>query len=408
MSVLRLVLEVVLIAGGVLVALVAAYLLLLAMAALLARRGARDRGDVTRPEPRLAVVVPAHDEAELVARCVRSLLAQSYPRDRYQVIVVADNCEDETAAEARSAGAWVLVRDEPGLRGKGRALRWAMDRLLSGPHPPQAIVVVDADSVAEPAFLEALVGPYERGADCVQGESLLIEDGSSQSALRAAAFLLVNRVRPLGRKVLGLPGTLAGNGMLFAAELLRWYPWNAYTSTEDIEYAVTLRTAGVRPAFAAGAVLHSFGAPSAQAAESQELRWDGGQLHLVRTRVPGLVASAVRTRRAGLLDVAFELSVPPLGLLTAVAALGLAVSGVLVAADQVAAATVVPWLAGLAAIPLYVLVGLVAGRAPASAYRSLARAPLLVWRKARRVVRLARFEPESWVRTDRQGVRELD
>jgi hypothetical protein len=408
MSVLRLVLEVVLGAAGVLVALVAGYLLVLAVAALLAGRRMRDRGAVTRPVPRLAVVVPAHDEAELIARCVRSLLAQSYPRERYHVVVVADNCEDETAAEARAAGALVLVRDDPALRGKGRALRWAMDRLLGGPWAPDAIAVVDADSVAEPGFLQALVRPYERGADCVQGESLLIEDGSSQSALRAAAFLLVNRVRPAGRAAIGLPGTLAGNGMLFAADLLRWYPWNAFTSAEDVEYAVTLRAAGVRPVFAAGAVLHSFGAPNAHAAEAQELRWDGGKLHLIRSRVPGLLRRAVLERRPGLLDLALELCVPPLGLLTAVAAAGLCVTGVLTATGLVAPAVLVPWLVAIAAIPVFVLVGLVAGRAPASAYRSLGRAPLLVWRKARRLTRLARFEPESWVRTERRGVGEID
>lgn len=408
MSLLPLVLEVVLIAGGLLVALFAAYLLALAVLALLARGRPRGRGAVTRPEPRLAVVVPAHDEAELIARCARSLLAQSYPRDRYDVVVVADNCRDDTAEEARAAGARVLVRDEPGLRGKGRALRWAMDRLLSGPWPPDAIVVVDADSVAEPGFLEGLVRPYERGADCVQGESLLIEDGSSQSALRAAAFLLVNRVRPAGRAALGLPGTLAGNGMLFAAELLRWYPWNAYTSAEDVEYAVTLRTAGVRPAFAAGAVLHSFGAPTAHAAETQELRWDGGKLHLIRTRVPGLLGAAVRRRRPSLLDLALELCVPPLGLLTAAAAVGATVTGVLAWTGVVTAVSTVPWVVALAAIPLFVLTGLVAGRAPASAYRSLGRAPLLVWRKAWRITRLARFQPDTWVRTDRSGVGDAD
>jgi Glycosyltransferase like family 2 len=406
MSVLRLVLEVVLIAGGLLVALFAAYLLALAVLALVARGRPRDRGAVTRPEPRLAVVVPAHDEAELIERCVRSLLAQSYSPERFDVVVVADNCHDDTAEVARAAGAWVLVRDEPGRRGKGRALRWAMDRLLAGPFPPDAVAVVDADSVADPGFLRALVRPYERGADCVQGESLLIDDGSPQSALRAAAFLLVNRVRPAGRAVLGLPGTLAGNGMLFAQELLRWYPWNAYTAAEDVEYAVTLRTAGVRPAFAGGAVLRSSGAPTLKAADERQLRWEGGKLHLIRTRVPGLLAAAVR--RPSLLDLVLELCVPPLGLLAAGTALGAALTGVLVWAGAVAPAVLIPWLVAAAAIPLFVLVGLVAARAPASAYRSLGRAPLLVWRKARRVTRLVRFQPETWVRTDRSGVGDAD
>src|SRR5438045_526297 len=82
---------------------------------------------------RIAVLVPAHDEAALIGRCVRSLRAQTYPSHLYDVIVVADNCTDATASIARSAGAEVLVRDEPGARGKGRALRWAIDQVLVRP-----------------------------------------------------------------------------------------------------------------------------------------------------------------------------------------------------------------------------------------------------------------------------------
>ena len=189
-----------------------------------------------RPRKRIAVLVPAHDEAALIARCVQSLQAQTYPSRLYDVIVVADNCSDATASIARSAGADVLVRDEPDARGKGRALRWAFDRVLRRPIPPDAVVVVDADSVADPCFLSALVRPFESGASAVQGESLLAEDGSRAASLRAAAFLLVNRVRPAGRSALGLPCDLTGNGMLLSSELLRAYPWDAFTSAEDLEY----------------------------------------------------------------------------------------------------------------------------------------------------------------------------
>ena len=51
------------------------------------------------------VLVPAHDEATLIARCVGSLKAQTYPADLYELIVIADNCTDDTAAVARAAGA---------------------------------------------------------------------------------------------------------------------------------------------------------------------------------------------------------------------------------------------------------------------------------------------------------------
>jgi 1,2-diacylglycerol 3-beta-glucosyltransferase len=384
-------------AVGAVPAAFAVYNLALAVAAFFHRPPSARR----TPTKRLAVLVPAHDEAELIARCVRSLQAQTYPHELYDVTVIADNCTDDTAALAEAAGAEVLVRDEPDKRGKGQALRWAIERVLAREPAPDAIVVVDADSVATPEFLERLGRPLEEGAGAVQGESLMIDDGTPASSLRAAAFLLVNRVRPSGRAALGLPSHLGGNGMLFARELLLAHPWEAFSSTEDIEYAAKLRAAGVRPAFAAGAVVESPTAPTAEAATHQQLRWEGGKVHVARTHVPGLLVDAVRRHRPSLVDAAVELAVPPLGLLAAAAIAGTVVGIVVYLVATIPFWPLVPWLVALAAIPAYVLIGLVAAHAPRSAYLALLRAPGFVARKALGVHRLLSFRADTWVRTER-------
>jgi 1,2-diacylglycerol 3-beta-glucosyltransferase len=384
-------------AAGAFVAVPALYLDVLAMAAL----RYRPPGSDAEGGPRLAVVVPAHDEAQLIGACVRSLLDQSYDARRYEVVVVADNCSDATARVAAEAGARVLVRDEPAVRGKGAALRFAFDRLLTEPDPPDAVVVVDADSVADRRFLATLAGRAANGASVAQGESLLVDDGSPRSALRAAAFLLVNRVRPAGRAVLGLPCHLAGNGMLFRREVLAAHPWEAFTSAEDLEYYLLLRRAGIHVAFAGGAVLYSPGPPSAAAAERQRLRWEGGKLHLARRRLPGLLAAGLRERRPLLLDAALDLAVPPLALLAAAAGAGLAVALVLEAAAIVPAWSLATWAAAAGAIPVFVLVGLRAADAPPSAYRALRHAPGFVVRKVSRSGALLRFRADTWVRTER-------
>jgi 1,2-diacylglycerol 3-beta-glucosyltransferase len=386
---------------GLPVAAVALYQVVLAFAAFFFRGFDAAATAPTPPQTHVAVLVPAHDEAELIARCVRSLLDQTYPSELYEVVVIADNCSDDTAALAAEAGAEVLVRNDLTARGKGHALRFAIDRVLAREPAPDAVAVVDADSVAGRDFLEALVAPFERGAAAAQGESLLSDEGSAGAALRAAAFLLVNRVRPSGRAVLGLPTTLAGNGMLFGRELLESQPWDAYSAAEDVEYTIRLRLAGIGPAFAGGAILLSPTAPTSEAATQQQLRWEGGKMHVARTQIPRLVASAFRLRRPLLLEAAFELAVPPLGLLAALAGVGSVVVGVLALVDVLPAWAVTPWLVALAAIPVYVLVGLRAAHAPRSAYRSLLQAPVLVLRKVFGAHRLFTFRADSWVRTQR-------
>ena len=383
---------------GAILALAALYLLVPAVAALFYQA----RKPEVSGDAQVVVLIPAHDEEDSIAHCVRALGAQTYPAERFDVVVIADNCTDDTARAAREAGAEVLVRHEPDVRGKGQALRWAIERLLAREAPPAAVVVVDADTTADPNLLAGLVGRLEDGAEVVQGESLLVDDGSPEQALRAAAFLLVNRTKPSGRSVLGLAAGLQGNGMLFSRRVLADHRWSAFSSTEDVEYGLSLRAAGVSPVFARGAIVWSPVAPRGRAAETQQLRWEGGKLHLARTLSPRLVAQAFRERRPALLEAAVDLAVPPLGYLAAAAATVTAAGAALSWLDGLAGWAVSPAALALVEIPVYVLVGLIAADAPSGAYRALARAPWFVVRKALRAHRLLRFRADSWVRTERR------
>jgi cellulose synthase/poly-beta-1,6-N-acetylglucosamine synthase-like glycosyltransferase len=66
---------------------------------------------------RMAIAVPAHNEEAVIAATVTRLLEMDYPRDRFDVHVVADHCSDATASLARSAGAITHERDA-GPRGR--------------------------------------------------------------------------------------------------------------------------------------------------------------------------------------------------------------------------------------------------------------------------------------------------
>lgn len=374
------------------------YLVLLALASLFYSQSLAGFS----PRARLVVLVPAHDEEMLVARTVRSLRAQSYPRELYRIVVIADNCSDATAPEAAAAGADdVMVRNAPDARGKGRALRWAIDQLLAADAPPDAIVSVDADTITDPDLLLALAERLEAGEQAVQSDYRAYGDGSDASELRKAAFLLFNRVQPAGRYVLGRSAWLVGNGWLLSSELLRRRPWNAFTSTEDREYSLDLLRDGVRIAFAGAAAVHAPTAPSNEAARTQQLRWEGGWASLLRGRLPQLLADARHRRAAGPLMTAFDLAVPPLGYLAAGAAAGLVMSGLLALAGASGTWPMVPWLTACASVPLYVLVGFIAGGARRATYRALLHAPWFVLAKPLSLRRTFSFSGDTWVRTER-------
>jgi exopolysaccharide biosynthesis WecB/TagA/CpsF family protein len=347
-------------------------------------------------------LVPAHDEEQLVARCVTSLIDQTYPGRLYRVFVVADNCSDGTAMAARAAGAAVIERFQPEAPGKGRALRWAMDQLLESEPMPDAVVVVDADSVADRGLLEKLAAAHDAGSEVVQAEYLVLRDDASlRSELASAAFLLFHRVRLSGRAALHMPTNLVGNGMLFSRRLLERHPWDAFSAVEDLEYSLNLRLAGIRPAFAATARVYGPLPKGGRGTTNQRVRWEGGRWHLVRTYLWPLLLAAVRQRRPDLLDAVLDLAVPPLGLLLVASWTGLALA---VAATFLGAAapwTTLPWAIAAACVPAFVLIGLRSARAPRSAFSALLGAPGFLASKLLVYVRILRgFDPQRWERSE--------
>ena len=397
-SVLRWILTIVLLATGGGGLLVGAYLVAVSAASFFYR--SRQEDLVFRHH--LVVLVPAHNEAELLGRCLSSLSNQDYGHELYRVVVIADNCTDETAGLARGAGVEVLERNQPGLPGKGRALRWAMDRILSEPQPPDAFVVVDADSVADRGLLTGLDSEFQGGAQVVQGLYLALPEHDRRVRLGAVALLLFHYVRFAGRAVLGMGASLVGNGMLLSADVMRATPWDAFSVVEDLEFTVTLRCAGVRPRFAGAARIYAPVSISGAGARSQRRRWEGGRFFIVRQKLPLLLGQVVRRADWQLLDEALELTVPPLGLLALFVLAGSAVTALLTGTFQLPTWLIVPWFSAAFALPLYIGLGLIAARAPRSAYLALLRAPLFVIRKMGVYGSLVRrFDPHQWVRTPR-------
>jgi 1,2-diacylglycerol 3-beta-glucosyltransferase len=389
---------------GTAVAIPSAYLALLSMAALWP--GSPSPQTRRNDEFRIVVIVPAHNEAELIGRCLLSLQHQDYPQHLTRIVVVADNCSDSTADLAADMGADVLIRQcDANTRGKGRALRWAMDRILSDGTDLDAFAIVDADSIAHESLLSQLRVSVRGAVDAVQAEYLaLAEDTGERALLRQAAFLLFHRVRFSGRARLGLPCTLVGNGMLLTRELVELIPWDAYTGAEDLEYSVTLRMRGVRPRFAADARIWAPVASAGAAARTQRLRWEGGRLHIVRTRLPTLLMECVLRRRWDLWDAALDLAVPPLGILTVIAGAGGTLGAILRVRDLIGTRDLLPSLVALVGMPAHVLVGLRAGGAPADTFLALAHAPKLLIEEVETRLRLVkRTGAASWERTARPG-----
>jgi len=349
---------------------------------------------------RFDIVVPAHNEEQVIERTVRSLLQLDWPRGAYRVLVVADNCTDATAARARACGATVLERLDTSRRGKGYALEFAFEHSRREGWA-QALVVVDADSEASANLLEALAARIERGARALQVHYGVLNPGASwRTRLMTIAMAAFHLVRSRGRERLKVSCGIRGNGWCLTHELLRAVPYGAYSLTEDIEYGIALALAGQRVVYCDEAQVLGEMVSGAGAADKQRQRWEHGRFALLRSSALPLLRTALARRDRVCLDLALDLLVLPLSYI-ALAVLVL-VGGAAALAWAHAAESGWLWL-GLgagAALWLHILRGWQLSGIGWRGILDLARVPFFVLWKLR--VLLGRRSPDAWVRTERE------
>ncbi|MEB3232223.1 MAG: glycosyltransferase family 2 protein [Leptolyngbyaceae bacterium] len=267
----------------------------------------------TRSQIKTAVLIPAHNEAAIIQDTLTDLNRNRSGHE--QVVVVADNCADDTAEIARSCGVTVLERQDGEKRGKGYALDFGLGYLAAD--APEVVIVVDADCMVQPGAIAALAEKAVTSQRPVQACYLMEQppDASGKTAISALAFLVKNLVRPLGLQQLGWPCLLTGTGMAF--------PWSAIQSislasgniVEDMQSSVDLAIASQAPIFCGEALVIGCLPQQDTAATSQRTRWEHGHMQTLLTQVPRLLQAFAQQRQFDLLALALDLSVPPLSLL---------------------------------------------------------------------------------------------
>jgi len=369
------------------------YLAVLTVAGALPRRAQ----EATPLAGRLAFVVPAHNEADGIARTIRDLRSEAARDGETDVIVVADNCSDDTAAVADACGAYVLERNNPGKRGKGYALHHAFESLRPSGHV--AYVVIDADSQVDPGFIAAVRARLGTGAMAVQARyTVLNGDETPRTRLAELALAGWNVLRPRGRERLGLSVGLLGNGFALRRNVLDAVPYTAASVVEDFEYHLALVDAGIPVRFVDDATVRGEMPASGAASASQHARWEGGRLQMLRCHGARL---AVRSLwgDSRFVDPLADLLLPPLAYLVAL------ILGGLVAGLLAGSSFAVPLAAALmlAVVGAHVVSAVPVAGLPWDRLWLLARVPgYLFWKLLHLggVLRGARHDA-PWVRTAR-------
>ena len=349
----------------------------------------------------VAVLIPAHNEAAGIATTLRSVQAQLRSSDC--VLVVADNCDDDTAAAARRAGAQVIERSDRVQRGKGFALDFGVRHLAA--QPPTVVLVVDADCLLDDGAVDALVGLCIASGRPVQ--ALYDMNAPVGAGLRARvsafAWRVRNDVRPSGWWRIGAPCQLMGTGMAFPWPLLRDAPLASGNIVEDVQLGVDLALRGAAPLFAPHARVSSEFPAADDAAAAQRRRWEHGNLSVMLVQAPRLLLAGLRDFKVGLLAMAADLMVPPLALLAQLQLGAVALGAVVL---WLGAGTGPLMIGGTAVIVLaasIVAAWHLRGRSVIGLSELLVTAPAYALRKVPMYLAFLWRRESTWVRAKRDG-----
>ncbi len=349
------------------------------------------------------ILIPAHDEENGIGGTLRHVLHDTGLHGR--VLVVADNCQDNTAQVARDAGARVIERSDAARRGKGYALAFGRDHLASQAQAekPDVVLVLDADCRMDADSIALLAREAYRLQAPVQARNLLRSDPSTTPLAQISNFALLikNLVRARGLYRLGGGIPLFGTGMAFPWAIFRDADLATDAVVEDMRLALELARDGVPVHLCEGARVESDPAADRDM-QAQRSRWEHGFIATARNEALPLLANGLRSLSRHRAALGMHLLVPPLALLIMVSASLMILVGALcwLAGDWSAAIALAIALA--VALTLVFVAWMKEGRAvlyPAAAWR----APLYVLWKIPVYLGFFTKRQTQWNRTRRQG-----
>lgn len=264
------------------------------------------------PVKKFALVTAAHNEEAVIQYHIESLKNLNYPKELYDIYIIADNCTDKTAEVARAEGALVYERFSE-QRGKGFALEWMFEKLFKMEDEKQydAICLFDADNVVSSNFLLEMNSKLKQGCRSIQGYlDIKNPNDSWVSASYATAYWSMNRMWQLARYNKGLSNALGGTGVCLEYNLLKEYGWGATCLTEDLEFTMKLISNGIKTSWAHDAKVYDEKPVYFSQTWKQRTRWLSGHWDVAFRYIIPLIKKGIKERKWYPIDGAIYLFQP--------------------------------------------------------------------------------------------------
>ena len=272
------------------------------------------------PKNSFAMIVAAHDEEVVIAKLIESMQKQNYPKELYDIFVIADNCTDKTAEIARSYGVTVCERVNAEKRGKGYALEWMFEKLFNMEKQYDAVTIFDADNIVHKDFLKEMNSKLQEGYKVVQGYiDSKNPDDSWIAASYSIAFWSQNRLFQLSRNNVGLSNQIGGTGFAIATDTLKEYGWGAACLTEDLEFTCKMIMNNQKVGWAHDAKIYDEKPLKLKQSWVQRRRWMQGFTDVASRYCFKLIKKSIKERKWYIFDAALYVLQPFATLLIGIA-----------------------------------------------------------------------------------------
>ena len=242
------------------------------------------------PRKNFAVLVAAHNEEAVIGQLVSNLHQLDYPKELYDIYVIADNCTDATADIAERNGAIVCKRTHATKKSKGFALEWMFDRLFKMEKTYDAVVIFDADNLVHPRFLMEMNNRLCKGDKIIQGYLDAKNPYDTWvSGTFAIAFWVVDYISHLAKTNIGLSAVLGGTGMCITMDVLEKHGWRATCLTEDMEFTMKSLAEGIKTTWAHDAIVYDEKPLTFMQSWNQRKRWAQGQFDVAARYIPRML-----------------------------------------------------------------------------------------------------------------------
>ncbi|MBU3208670.1 glycosyltransferase family 2 protein [Clostridium algidicarnis] len=272
------------------------------------------------PKKSFALIVAAYNEENVIQNIIHSLDMLDYPKELYDIIVIADNCTDSTAKKARKSGANVFERNMKDKKGKGYALEWIFDKIFKMEKSYDAVVILDADNLVDKNFLKEMNNKLCDGHKVIQG--YLDSKNPNDTWITGGysiAFWTSNRMFQLSRSNLRLSNQLGGTGFCIDTSILKELGWGATCLTEDLEFTCKLVLNGYKVGWAHDAIIYDEKPLTLAQSWAQRKRWMQGFADVSSRYFFKLIKKAIKEFNFVALDCALYTIQPVIIILAGIA-----------------------------------------------------------------------------------------